>query len=198
MRYLYLCCTLALLCSACSPLGVLTELKSTQITARKGFLKDAEMDVVIFDSRPSKKYPRDIKEVLLAHLADTYPDLKLYQLEESAFFEVPEKDRLTLKISLIRYSREDVDFSSADDDASCSVDPTFVVLGRQDQSVAKTVLEATLYDYRSGKRKFNHRISERAYSSRVINGAIYSPLRLSFQRAMDQLCSFIDHQLLRD
>ena len=198
MRYVCIMYAMILLCIASCHLSRIYEIRPTETTSRMSFLSGQEMDVVVFDSRTHKGFSVDAQSITLDHLNATYPELTIYRLNPTAFFETPDSGRITLKISLIRHSLEHVDFSSTDDDSSCSIDPGFVISNSsaENQEIAKTIMDVTLYDWRHTKLKHTLRISEKAYEGQLFQGVYYPPLQRSFQRAMDKLCSFIDQQLM--
>ena len=199
MRYVYICYTLVLLCLSACTISRIYEVRFTETTSRGAFLSNEKMDVTVFDSRSHKRFPVDVAAIALEHLAATYPELNIYDLDKSAFFEPVDSGRITLKLNLIRHNMEDIDFSSIDDDdSSCSISLSFIntATNREAQQVAKTIIDVTLYDYRKKKKKYFRRITEKAYEGYLWQGKLYGPLQRSFQLSMDQVCSFIDQCLM--
>jgi len=171
-------------------------------TPRENFLTETEVDLVIFDSRimtPRSRIKCESKNIIenLAKLIKlTYPSAKVNYLNSELYFKKPEKNKITIKISISAYhaafgANVKVGIGNVGGKFSWGIIP-------EGKWNALTGYNLNIYDYRNeNEKKFTHNIGK--IVSRPNTGGYWTAkniLNSSYIQANQELFLLIDNSLM--
>ncbi|MFC0263382.1 hypothetical protein [Fontibacter flavus] len=176
--------------------------KEQSITPRKKFLSDEVVDIVVFDGRniPPKSKVECESETVINNLIDliveTYPSANINVRDSDDYYEKPEDNRITFKISISAFHAAfgaDVKFAigSVGGDFSWGAMP-------EGKWNALTGYFVSIYDYREGKSKVEKKDIGKI-ASRPNTGGFRTAkniLNITYIEANQELFNFIDRVLM--
>ncbi|MCH6202179.1 hypothetical protein MMU07_21560 [Aquiflexum sp. LQ15W] len=176
--------------------------KEQSITPRNKFLNGEVLDIVVFDGRniPSKSKVEcesdSVVNNLIDLIAETYPSVELNIKENDDYYEKPEDNRITLKISISAFHAAfgaDVKFAigSVGGDFSWGAIP-------EGKWNALTGYFVSVYDYRNGKNKVEKKDIGKI-ASRPNTGGFRTAkniLNTTYMEANQELFNFIERVLM--